>query len=70
MDDPGKAKVFIRASYLHGRIGEELKIILSRKGFDSSFGGYTSPILPDEKMFSLPLKDNLRYSDLTIDDGL
>ncbi|MCJ7444532.1 MAG: hypothetical protein MUO26_08390 [Methanotrichaceae archaeon] len=49
-----------------------MKIILSRKGFDSSFGGYPSPILPDGTMVSLPipLKDNLRYSDLVVKDGL
>jgi len=49
-----------------------MKIILSRKGFDSSFGGYPSPILPDGKMVSLPIprKDDLRYSDLLVEDGL
>lgn len=31
------------------------KIILSRKGFDSSCGGYPSPILPDGTMVSLPI---------------
>jgi hypothetical protein len=32
-----------------------MKIILSRKGFDSDFGGYPSPILPDGRMVSLPV---------------
>jgi hypothetical protein len=32
-----------------------MKIILSRKGFDSNFGGYPSPILPDGRMVSLPV---------------
>lgn len=32
-----------------------MKIILSRKGFDSQFGGYPSPILPDGRMVSLPI---------------
>ena len=32
-----------------------MKIILSRKGFDSSFGGYPSPIMPDGRMVSLPI---------------
>ena len=47
-----------------------MKIILSRKGFDSGYGGYPSPILPDGKMVSLPIpsKDSLRYSDLRIDE--
>jgi hypothetical protein len=34
-----------------------MKIILSRKGFDSSMGGVASPILPDGSMFSLPIPD-------------
>jgi hypothetical protein len=48
-----------------------MKIILSRKGFDSSYGGYPSPILPDGKMVSLPipLKDDLTYSDLEVKAG-
>ena len=47
-----------------------MKVILSRKGFDSSNGGYPSPILPDGKMVSLPIprEDETRYSDLRIDD--
>ena len=32
-----------------------MKIILSRKGFDSSNGGIPSPILPDGTMLSLPI---------------
>ncbi|MBN1763540.1 MAG: hypothetical protein JW878_10805 [Methanomicrobia archaeon] len=31
------------------------KVILSRKGFDSSAGGYPSPILPDGRLISLPI---------------
>jgi len=34
-----------------------LKLILSRKGFDSSSGGGPSPILPDGRMISLPIPD-------------
>lgn len=43
-----------------------MKVILSRKGFDSGYGGYPSPILPRGKMVSLPipLEDSLRYDDL------
>lgn len=50
------------------------KIILSRKGFDSSCGGYPSPILPDSTMISLsiPASENenvsLTYGDLKCDD--
>ena len=45
-----------------------MKVILSRKGFDSAFGGYPSPILPSGEMVSLPipLNDAIRYSDLKI----
>jgi len=32
-----------------------MKIILSRKGFDSSTGGFASPIMPDERLLSLPI---------------
>ena len=32
-----------------------MKIILSRKGFDSKYGGCASPILPDGTMLSLPI---------------
>lgn len=44
-----------------------MKVILSRKGFDSSNGGCASPILPDGTMLSLPIPDNsyLKYSDVT-----
>ena len=47
-----------------------MKVILSRKGFDSVYGGYPSPILPGGEMVSLPipLEDSIRYSDLKIGD--
>ena len=43
-----------------------MKVILSRKGFDSAFGGYPSPVLPSGEMGSLPipLEDAIKYSDL------
>lgn len=46
-----------------------MKIILSRKGFDSGNGGYPSPILPGNRMISLPIarKDSNCYSDLKLD---
>lgn len=48
-----------------------MKIILSRKGFDSAYGGYPSPILPDGKLVSLPIpsSDVVKYSDLKLDDN-
>jgi len=44
-----------------------LKIILSRKGFDSSAGGVASPIFPDGSLLSLPIPEQqsqIRYIDL------
>ncbi len=32
-----------------------MRIILSRKGFDSQYGGGPSPILPDGRLYSLPI---------------
>ncbi|WP_455282205.1 Nmad3 family putative nucleotide modification protein [Cupriavidus necator] len=32
-----------------------MRVILSRKGFDSGYGGVPSPILPDGRMVSLPI---------------
>ena len=32
-----------------------MKIILSRKGFDSGYGGIASPVLPDGTLLSLPI---------------
>ncbi len=34
-----------------------MKIILSRKGFDSTFGGVASPILPSGELCSLPIPE-------------
>ncbi|MHA1732971.1 MAG: hypothetical protein ACTSU5_13575 [Promethearchaeota archaeon] len=46
------------------------RIVLSRKGFDSAYGGYPSPVLPGGRMLSLPIPsgDVLRYSDLRFDE--
>lgn len=47
-----------------------MKIILSRKGFDSKNGGIPSPILPDHTLVSLPVpadmadKGSVRYDDI------
>lgn len=37
-----------------------MKIILSRKGFDSSFGGCASPIFEDGSLVSLPIPENFK----------
>lgn len=34
-----------------------MKLVLSRKGFDSSTGGVPSPLFPDGRMVSLPIPD-------------
>lgn len=45
-----------------------MKVIISRKGFDSGYGGMPSPILPDGTMISMPIPspgDTVRYDDLS-----
>ena len=54
-----------------------MKIILSRKGFDSTAGGIASPIMPDGRLLSLPIpitenqriggEQGIRYQDLEFD---
>lgn len=56
-----------------------MKLILSRKGFDSSYGGVPSPVLDDGRMWSVPIPlaagastagyslDELRLSDIVSD---
>ncbi len=47
-----------------------MRVILSRKGFDSNYGGKPSPILPDGRLMSLPIPlpdEKLCYSDLDLD---
>ncbi len=49
-----------------------MKVILSRKGFDSENGGCPSPILPDGQMVSMPIPyrgDNCRFDELRFPDG-
>ena len=44
-----------------------MKVVLSRKGFDSSAGGVASPIMPDGTMLSLPIPDRtspVSYADI------
>ena len=48
-----------------------MKLILSRKGFDSSAGGIASPILPDGRMISLPIPskgDHFTFADINVPD--
>lgn len=49
-----------------------MKIILSRKGFDSQYGGVASPIFPDGSMVSLPIPsgapDPARFGDIAFGD--
>lgn len=45
-----------------------MKLILSRKGFDSQSGGMPNPILPDGTLLSLPIPSKhgeTKYSDIT-----
>jgi hypothetical protein len=45
-----------------------MKIILSRKGFDSEYGGYPSPILPDGRLLPIPdANEGVSYGDLLVD---
>jgi hypothetical protein len=47
-----------------------MKVILSRKGFDSEYGGQASPILPDGTLLSLPIpqtEDTEKFSNLFFD---
>lgn len=49
-----------------------VRIILSRKGYDSEFGGRPSPILPDGTLVSVPIpskRDRHRYRDLFGEGG-
>ncbi len=48
-----------------------MKLVLSRKGFDSSYGKMASPILPDGTLLPLPIPSNhdqARFSDADLAD--
>jgi hypothetical protein len=48
-----------------------VKLILSRKGFDSGYGGIASPILPDGRLISLPIpsgRERFTLADLNVPD--
>ena len=51
---------------IQGQGGLILKVILSRKGFDSSNGGCPSPIMPDNTLLSFPIPsdDGVSYDEL------
>ena len=42
------------------------RIILSRKGFDSKFGGFASPIFSGGRMTSLPIPENPNHRNVTV----
>ncbi|MFC6633366.1 Nmad3 family putative nucleotide modification protein [Microbulbifer taiwanensis] len=45
-----------------------MRLILSRKGFDSSAGGCPSPVFPDGSLYALPIPDarsGIRYGNIT-----
>lgn len=48
------------------------RIILSRKGFDSKFGGRASPIFKDNRIFSIPIPQSAesptKYKDLLLNE--
>src|SRR5437868_5593942 len=52
-----------------------MKVILSRKGFDSQYGGVPSPVFPDGSMVSMPIPSlssqgsRHRYSKLRLPSG-
>ena len=50
-----------------------MKVILSRKGFDSANGAMPSPILPNNTLLSLPIPsthDTIRFTDLNLTKSL
>lgn len=49
----------------------EVKLILSRKGFDDAYGGGPSPIMPDGRLLSLPIPERSQrsYDSISVGDG-
>lgn len=52
-----------------------MKVILSRKGFDSTSGGHPSPVFPDGTMLSIPIPEGnydggVPYSELQLPSGI
>jgi hypothetical protein len=46
---------FVPVTFPSARKAGKMKVVLSRKGFDTKHGGIPSPIFPDERMISLPI---------------
>jgi hypothetical protein len=51
-----------------------MKVIFSRKGFDSKYGGGCSPILPDGKLLSIPIpsiseENGIPYTSISTQNG-
>lgn len=60
----------MRGCGLKSTICSDMRIIFSRKGFDSSSGGCPSPVLPDGRLLPLPIPDarsTIRYRDLQME---
>jgi hypothetical protein len=55
--DSGQMAMILGRRFASVARGLQMKIILSRKGFDSSSGGVPSPIFSDGDMLSLPIPD-------------
>jgi hypothetical protein len=56
-----------------GGVNGEHLLILSRKGFDSGFGGRPSPVLPGGRMVSLPIPEDpspVTFGDCLVDQGM
>src|ERR1700686_724387 len=70
---PRKMRGIIFFIWTKQRSNTSMKIIFSRKGFDSGTGKVASPILPSGKLCSLPIPETLacanplRYQDILFD---
>ncbi len=52
------------------KVGQPRRVVLSRKGFDSGYGGMPSPILPDGRLVALPIPashDHFTMADLHLE---
>lgn len=49
-----------------------MSVVISRKGFDSGWGGYPSPIFPSDEMISFPIPDTgmIEYKKLMLSQGI
>lgn len=50
-----------------------MRVILSRKGFDSGYGGYPSPILPNGEMLSIPIpiiEKDIPYNQIKVEENI